>query len=437
MNNQLDNEKDLSIVIPVYNAIDVLPTCINSILCQTVDLSRVEVLLVDDGSTDGSAGLCDSYARDYPELFRVIHQENTGGPANPRNQGIRVAQGTYLFFCDNDDRFGSEAFERMLQHAFEWDSDVLVCRCGKTSRDGWYWGLFEGESEPVVDLYTSRLFYLATPWKCFRRTFLLDGGIQFPEDCSLDDMVFSFETYTKAKRVSLACDYDYYYWCFRDEGVNLSNRSIAGSLWHDIDRRLLAAERCLDLLDEHLDPTKDTTDFYVRALGWSTIITLQLIAKEDAQAGSDHLATAQAILVPYCTEDRISRLRFSERVLYRCLMTDCAFACFSATGCVFGRGVQAFQFHQGHYRCSYCVNNGVECTSCDYEVEREVQRIREFRSKHSDDLSDAEIKELAWLAKQEAKVKMEDSVWGRAGLAFARVGFMRRVLRPIKKALFK
>ena len=89
----------VTVVVPVYNVRPFLETCLDSLLQQTYPY--LEILLIDDGSTDGSGDLCDHYARKDSRI-QVIHQEN-GGLGAARNEGIRRAGGEYLSFVDSDD----------------------------------------------------------------------------------------------------------------------------------------------------------------------------------------------------------------------------------------------------------------------------------------------------------------------------------------------
>ena len=94
-----------SVVIPVYNVKDYLPKCVDSVLAQ--DFDDYELVLVDDGSTDGESGaICDRYAAAHPERIRVIHKPN-GGLGDARNVGLEAAAGEYLVFIDSDDYIGA------------------------------------------------------------------------------------------------------------------------------------------------------------------------------------------------------------------------------------------------------------------------------------------------------------------------------------------
>ena len=102
-----------SVVIPVYNVASYLTGCVSSVLNSTE--TDYEIILVDDGSTDGRSGpLCDTLAARCPNRIRVIHQKNLG-LGGARNTGLEAAQGEYLFFLDGDDTISPEALSILSQ----------------------------------------------------------------------------------------------------------------------------------------------------------------------------------------------------------------------------------------------------------------------------------------------------------------------------------
>lgn len=113
----------VSVIVPVYNAELYLDKCVRSVLAQT--LEGLEIILVDDGSTDQSGSMCDAYAAQDVRV-RVLHLEN-GGPARARNHGIELAQGTYIGFVDSDDYVESSMFERLYKTAEQTGSDIAMC----------------------------------------------------------------------------------------------------------------------------------------------------------------------------------------------------------------------------------------------------------------------------------------------------------------------
>lgn len=119
---QKENYK-ISVIVPVYNKRDYLEQCIDSILLQTYE--NIELLLVDDESTDGSGDICDRYA-DEDERVRVIHQKN-GGPTAAVLSGMRAASGDYYTFVDSDDYVDDEMLQKMAAHLTGQKGEVVCC----------------------------------------------------------------------------------------------------------------------------------------------------------------------------------------------------------------------------------------------------------------------------------------------------------------------
>lgn len=113
----------LSIIVPVYNTEKYLSRCIDSVLCQS--FTDFELLLIDDGSKDGSGVVCDVYAENDNRI-RVFHKEN-GGVSSVRQLGMDKAQGEYVIHVDSDDYVESTMLERLYKCASENDSDVVIC----------------------------------------------------------------------------------------------------------------------------------------------------------------------------------------------------------------------------------------------------------------------------------------------------------------------
>lgn len=116
-------EPIVSVIIPVYNVEQYVQRCIQSVCAQT--LENIEILVVDDGSTDSSGKLCDQAAAGDPRI-RVIHKEN-GGLSSARNAAIDVARGQYLSFIDSDDYIEPDMMERLYQNAVDTDSQISAC----------------------------------------------------------------------------------------------------------------------------------------------------------------------------------------------------------------------------------------------------------------------------------------------------------------------
>lgn len=122
----------ISVIVPVYNAAQFLQPCVDSILSQTYQ--QLEVILIDDGSSDESSILCDNYSALDPRVI-CIHQKN-GGAAAARNRGLEIATGEYIAFVDSDDWIDPDMYATMLSAAQENNCDLVICDCVKESLEG-------------------------------------------------------------------------------------------------------------------------------------------------------------------------------------------------------------------------------------------------------------------------------------------------------------
>ncbi|NLL79467.1 MAG: glycosyltransferase family 2 protein [Clostridiales bacterium] len=116
-------DKLVSVIIPVYNAEQYIEQAVESVRCQTYP--KLEILLVDDGSTDKSGSLCDAFA-DRDERIRVIHQPNNGLTATWK-RGVREAKGEYVGFVDSDDWIDPDMYEKLLFEAQKQEADIVCC----------------------------------------------------------------------------------------------------------------------------------------------------------------------------------------------------------------------------------------------------------------------------------------------------------------------
>ena len=126
------SEKLLTFIIPVYNVESYLEQCVMSIMNQCV--SEVEVILIDDGSTDNSGKMCDAFAEKFHEV-RACHQQNKG-PSAARNLGLEVASGQYIAFVDSDDYVGKGSVERILSWIGNTNADICFLKAWKVFPDG-------------------------------------------------------------------------------------------------------------------------------------------------------------------------------------------------------------------------------------------------------------------------------------------------------------
>ncbi|MCX4823047.1 glycosyltransferase [Streptomyces sp. NBC_01142] len=236
----------VSVVVPVYNAGRYLDDCAPSLLGQSLGPDTYEVIYVDDGSTDDSVGRLEKLAAEHSHV-RIHTLRNSGWAGKPRNVGIELARGEYVHFVDQDDLLGTEALERMHDLAVRNRSDVVLGKVSSTMVRP------KSVHKRTVESCTADNFQLMetlTPHKMFRREFLLQHGLRFPEGpWILEDMPFVIAAYLKAERISILGDYPCYYWLKRDDGGN--NTGAMFSDRHDFFGNLRHAIRTVK---EHTEP---------------------------------------------------------------------------------------------------------------------------------------------------------------------------------------
>lgn len=201
----------VSVIIPVYNAERYLTQCLDSVLGQT--LQDIEVICVDDGSTDGSVAILKSYAaRD--SRVRLIRQKN-GGAGAARNQGLREATGEYLSFLDSDDFFEPDMLEKAVARAREFHTDIVVFNSDQFHMDKQSfvqvpWVMVKSDLPPYMPFtyrqLTGNVFLSFVGWawdKLYRRDFVLEHDLWFQEQRTTNDMLFVFSALVVAKRIAV------------------------------------------------------------------------------------------------------------------------------------------------------------------------------------------------------------------------------------------
>ena len=157
----------VSMVVPVYNTVTYLAETLESLLDQGLSESELEVVMVDDGSDDGSETMVDEYAARYPN-FRAIHQEQSGGPASPCNEGIWASRGTYFFVLGADDVMAPRALRELVDVAEREGSDVVLAKLGslggRRTPDSVY-----TKTVLDADLVEHKIFNTLAAVKLFRR----------------------------------------------------------------------------------------------------------------------------------------------------------------------------------------------------------------------------------------------------------------------------
>ncbi|MEU9849101.1 glycosyltransferase family 2 protein [Streptomyces sp. NPDC047985] len=216
---------DVSVVVAVYNTMPYLTECLNSLVGQSIGLDRLEVVAVDDGSTDDSGAELDRFAARYPGTVKVVHQPNSGGPAAPSNRALELATGRYVYFIGSDDYLGEEALERMVSCADRNGSDVVIGKMVGTNGRYVRQSLYKA-NDTDVSLYGSELPFALANTKLFRRDLVEKNELRFPEDMPVgSDQPFTIEACVRARRISVVADYTCYYAVKRGDASNITYRA--------------------------------------------------------------------------------------------------------------------------------------------------------------------------------------------------------------------
>lgn len=213
----------LSIIIPVYNTEQYLKDCLDSVVNQTYD--NIEVLLIDDGSTDNSGKICDEYKKAHSNI-KVVHKQNGGG-GSARNLALDIATGDYITFVDSDDQIVPDAAWQLINLAEKYDADVVHCEVFKqldnrevTNDDS---PIILSKTELLETMLNDRIRSGAL--KMFRRETV--GETRFPLDSSIDDMVLFSDIIERIDTMVISKLQLYYYRYNRPDNMsNLSSRFV-------------------------------------------------------------------------------------------------------------------------------------------------------------------------------------------------------------------
>lgn len=192
-------EKIISVIIPVYNQIQYLKDCIDSILHQLTD--DVEVLLIDDGSNDGSELLCDKF-QNLNDNIRTIHKSN-GGLSSARNEGMKNAKGRYLLFLDSDDELAKNAVEVLKENIKKFSPEMVLYRCTYKKNDR-YRIIGTGNVRKInqrtaLELLVTNKIGNQICFKAYKRE--LFERIEFPEGRNYEDMATFYRLLLKSEKI--------------------------------------------------------------------------------------------------------------------------------------------------------------------------------------------------------------------------------------------
>lgn len=240
----------VSVIVPVYNVEKYLDKCLNSLVNQT--LKDIEIIVINDGSTDNSKKIIDKYKKEYPALIKSVNTKNRGiGPA--RNLGIKKATGKYITFVDSDDYLKEDALEKAFNHIKENNSDIVIY--------DWYEvnDKYEIINEVTIKSFLTtplnnnkELLFLINPGPCnklYKRELFKD--ISFPESkIKYEDLMTIIKVLVSAKRIS-KLDEKIYYYLIRANGETKT-----------VDKRVFDILEVLDNINNYFKDKKVYDEYY-------------------------------------------------------------------------------------------------------------------------------------------------------------------------------
>ena len=264
----------ISVIIPVYNVQEFLEECIDSVLAQTInDMEltdgyerNLQIILVDDGSTDRSSEIAKGYACEH-ENIEYVHEENQG-LGHARNYGCEFAIGDYIIFLDSDDIVPPNAYEWMYTAALKNKSDMTIgnvwrYKSEKALMSNIHQVAFSHNKEVTHITETPELFFDTTAWnKLIRRSFWDEHGFRFPEGILYEDIPVTIPMHFLANNVSIVHE-NCYLWRIR-EGISKSITQTISDL-KNLSDRLFVMREIDDFFDKNVD---DEKLLHVKKIKW-------------------------------------------------------------------------------------------------------------------------------------------------------------------------
>ena len=205
---------EVSVIVPVYNVEQYLEKCLKSLINQK--FNNYEIIVVNDGSPDGSQKIIDKYVKKYPELVKGYIKQN-GGLSSARNYGLKMASGKYVAFVDSDDYVTDNYLSSLYDDAKKNNSDIVVCdiikKCGNNEEILSCY--FNGDN----DIFKNMLISLPAAWnKLYSKSLFVDNNIYYPDNIYYEDLATTGRLLVNAKKISYI-DKALYYYIIRDGSI--------------------------------------------------------------------------------------------------------------------------------------------------------------------------------------------------------------------------
>lgn len=253
---------DVSVIIPVYNTEQYLANCVDSVLKQNG--VSLEIILVDDGSTDSSPCICDKYAEEHDNIT-AIHIQNSG-PATAKNKGLKLAQGNYIALTDSDDRMEPLMLHKMVSAGYEHDADIICCNYKQIDEQGNVSHLNStnkqyilNHEEGLIHFFSKNKIYSQCWTKLYKRQLLVEHHIENDSGLRTDeDFIFNIRAFVHAK-TTVIVDEPLYEYTHRES--SLARAYFKKNISQYIDNRIQRVRVTQDAVKNESDDIKH----------WSTV----------------------------------------------------------------------------------------------------------------------------------------------------------------------
>lgn len=202
----------ISVIIPVYNVENYLKRCIDSIITQTY--KNIEIIIVNDGSTDGCQQICEEYQRNDTRI-KLINKEN-GGLSDARNKGLKYATGKYIGFVDSDDFIENDMYETLYTNLVKTDADISICNylkikesSEKINKSSINAKTKEYTKEKALELLIEDKIESYAWNKLYKKELFED--IQFPKNKKMEDLAIMYKIFDKTDKIVYTEEIEYYY----------------------------------------------------------------------------------------------------------------------------------------------------------------------------------------------------------------------------------
>lgn len=307
-------EKDVvSVIVPIYNIEKYIDRCVESIVAQTYQ--NLEIILVDDGSTDNSGLICDEWEK-KDKRIEVIHKIN-GGLSDARNTGIEKSRGELVSFIDGDDEIDKEMYEKLVKVLYRNNADISMCRMKKIEPNREYpTREFLNDSDEIIfDGKEAMRFLLLDNIDCsvclkvYRRK--LFNELRFPFGKTNEDFAVLYKLFYRSKRIVYIQDILYFYY-YRKQSITSSSFSI---------KQFDKLDNCLDMIAYISDNAPDIIDEARYYLLMQSMYLLKKLCLENMENQYDkRYKQLREILQSNSNELLNSKyLTVKEKAMYLCL----------------------------------------------------------------------------------------------------------------------